>query len=90
LWQGEKTDIALKAPGDAIEIVQLKDGVGDYVNGWFVKTVADQPETWLSNIGSQKLSWIKDKMLFTISLDGNLSSNPFGKEDLINLANSMR
>ena len=79
-----------KTPPSAIEIVDLIDGTGEYVKGSFFQEEAGQPEVWSSDLETQMLVWVIDDVLFSITLDGNSSTRPFWKQDLIGIANSTK
>jgi len=79
-----------KTPSSAIETVQLKEGTGEYVKGWFYQAEPGQPEVWSSDLEIQRLMWINNDVLFTVALDGNSSAVSMGKEELIGFANSMK
>jgi hypothetical protein len=78
-----------KIPSSAVEIVDLKEGIGEYVKGWFFQAEPREPEVWSPDLETQRLAWVLEDVLFTIALDGNSSVESIEKTDLIEIANSM-
>jgi len=77
-----------KTPRSAIETVELTEGTGEYVKGRFFQEKAEQPEIWSSDVETQMLVWVMDDVLFSITLNGNSSKEPLGKQDLVEFADS--
>ena len=79
-----------ETPASAVESVKLNTGTGEYVKGWFLSDGQGHLGEWSSEMEIQRLAWIDQDVLFEINLIGNSKEMPFGKQGLIDLANSLK
>ena len=78
-----------ETPASAVEPVDLNAGAGEYVKGWFLSDGQGHIGEWSSEVDMQRLAWVDHNVLFEINLVNNSKEKPFGKQDLIDLANSL-